>query len=448
VTALLIAGVSISFSQTSNNSKMQLNLMIDGSKNPELVTDDVAYRHFLTSIAAEGATASPAVELRRREAKLKPLGLAKPDHDNLLQHVDNLRGQLKGIDSAERRLILDESVAALKSKLSATANLALDKYIQKQVKPHIKFYGGSPHADHALLSKASLSSRRSGLSKAMQGMGYYVSIYSNAWVSGNTLLATSTTDDESQGCWHDQYNTTAVIDTPGGNSSGYASGAMEADSEIGLDNFGTYYIYSYVWFYCSCANYNIYVNGGGSGYTPSIYDLIQQDGLSDIVQSVTDNGNGTYSLALNYDDAVDLDTAFQMYGDGCSCDQVGQAIHDAIVVAIAYAGASILIQEAWWLDKLGLIHRERTPAKGQPANSIQTYPSPQGQQAGQTVRIFDENGRAIRDIDYGDQAHDPNAVDGVEVHDWDWSKQPPRQPGRAPAPGDIPSGYPTTWPPQ
>jgi hypothetical protein len=44
--------------------------------------------------------------------------------------------------------------------------------------------------------------------------------------------------------------------------------------------------------------------------------------------------------------------------------------------------------------------------------------------------------RAVRDIDYGSQAHSGN---DPEVHDWDWSSgRPERLPARAPVPGDIP----------
>lgn len=51
---------------------------------------------------------------------------------------------------------------------------------------------------------------------------------------------------------------------------------------------------------------------------------------------------------------------------------------------------------------------------------------------GKRVRFFGEDGRAVKDVDYG---HDHGAGD-PHVHDWDWTKSPPRQPGRAPRPGE------------
>lgn len=55
---------------------------------------------------------------------------------------------------------------------------------------------------------------------------------------------------------------------------------------------------------------------------------------------------------------------------------------------------------------------------------------------GKTVRVFGQDGRAVRDVDYGDQAHSGN---NPEVHDWDWSSgKPVRGPGRAPQPGEVP----------
>jgi hypothetical protein len=71
----------------------------------------------------------------------------------------------------------------------------------------------------------------------------------------------------------------------------------------------------------------------------------------------------------------------------------------------------------------------RTPATGGPPNGTLTFPDGKG---GQTIRFYDANGRAYKDVDTG---HDHGAGD-PHVHDWDWSKKPPRQKGRAPNPGE------------
>lgn len=43
-------------------------------------------------------------------------------------------------------------------------------------------------------------------------------------------------------------------------------------------------------------------------------------------------------------------------------------------------------------------------------------------------RFYGSDGRAIKNVDYG---HDHADVGDPHAHDWDWSKQPPRQPPRA-----------------
>ena len=82
-----------------------------------------------------------------------------------------------------------------------------------------------------------------------------------------------------------------------------------------------------------------------------------------------------------------------------------------------------------FIDPSGL---QRTPAQGQPPGT-QTFPNDQG---GKTVRTYGPDGRATQDVDYG---HDHGQGD-PHVHDWDWSKKPPRQPGRATTPGEVPKG--------
>jgi hypothetical protein len=78
----------------------------------------------------------------------------------------------------------------------------------------------------------------------------------------------------------------------------------------------------------------------------------------------------------------------------------------------------------------------RTPIRGEP-NSTQTFPGKNGVEAGKTVRVYGPDGRAVRDIDYGDQSH---SQWNPEVHDWTWDANgnPTRQAPRAPEPGDIP----------
>ena len=136
--SLLLAIACCTFSQT-NNILLKLDVIVDGSKNPALIADEVAYRHFLLSIA-EHQNPTPK-EWRRREARLKGIGLSKADHDLLLQHLNGFHEQLNGIGStAERHVLLDASASALKARLSQHGSTALDKYIQTHIKSHITVF--------------------------------------------------------------------------------------------------------------------------------------------------------------------------------------------------------------------------------------------------------------------------------------------------------------------
>ena len=48
-------------------------------------------------------------------------------------------------------------------------------------------------------------------------------------------------------------------------------------------------------------------------------------------------------------------------------------------------------------------------------------------------RHYGSDGRAVKNIDYG---HDHTGVGDPHAHDWDWTKDPPRQPARALKPGE------------
>jgi hypothetical protein len=68
------------------------------------------------------------------------------------------------------------------------------------------------------------------------------------------------------------------------------------------------------------------------------------------------------------------------------------------------------------------------PARGPINGTLQKPPH------GQTIQIrhYGPDGRAKKNIDFG---HDHGQGD-PNVHDWDWSKKPPRQKARAIQPGE------------
>jgi len=134
---------------------------------------------------------------------------------------------------------------------------------------------------------------------------------------------------------------------------------------------------------------------------------------------------------------IDYDTLYgntQEYFQACGCQDVDSGkLLQVWAEANTREVLSILVQEIKVLRWLGIIQQQRTPIRDQPPNSVQTYPKP----GGKTVRVFGPDGRAVRDIDYGSQAHSGYAR---EVHDWEWSSGHPvrSDPGRAPVEGDIP----------
>jgi RHS repeat-associated protein len=75
--------------------------------------------------------------------------------------------------------------------------------------------------------------------------------------------------------------------------------------------------------------------------------------------------------------------------------------------------------------------RSNSPAQGQQPDTTVTIP---GTKPGDgTDRSYGPDGRAVKDIDKG---HDHGAGD-PHAHDWDWSKNPPRQPGRPLTPDEA-----------
>jgi hypothetical protein len=71
--------------------------------------------------------------------------------------------------------------------------------------------------------------------------------------------------------------------------------------------------------------------------------------------------------------------------------------------------------------------RSNLPAVGSPNTSVV-----ERDDKGQVIRrrFYGGDGKAVKNIDYDHGAGKPHA------HDWDWTKDPPRQPGRPLKPGE------------
>ncbi|GEM_PF-2958463 len=72
-------------------------------------------------------------------------------------------------------------------------------------------------------------------------------------------------------------------------------------------------------------------------------------------------------------------------------------------------------------------HAGDLPATGKPnSTAVKDYGNGEGQ-----IREYGPDGKATKDIDFGHSHHHPD-VGSPHVHDWDWSKTPPRNPEARP----------------
>jgi hypothetical protein len=145
----------------NQNPVQKLEVKADGAKNPNLISDDRAYTHFLISTIGNGEK-----DVARREALLARAGLTKGDRAAYTEAIAELGVQLP-IAMAQRgtavrnespseyqsalekeRVLIDAARLRVGAALTPVASAALDAYIQKQVKPHIVVYGGPMHAGH------------------------------------------------------------------------------------------------------------------------------------------------------------------------------------------------------------------------------------------------------------------------------------------------------------
>jgi hypothetical protein len=139
-----------------------LPLAIDGAKTPELISDDIAYAHFLSVVAIQSSPSR--VETSRRKAILDTLGLAEDDAKALITSLTGVREQLADVDNQRKQLPRDGVASVQSLALSATlrarqetiirdaryrvtANLSADgvqkvaDHVQRRVKSRIKVYG-------------------------------------------------------------------------------------------------------------------------------------------------------------------------------------------------------------------------------------------------------------------------------------------------------------------
>ena len=142
--------------QTVSGLSKPATVAIDGSKNPELISDHLAYRHFLEATALPVDASSS--EVSRREALLKLAGLSPADRAVYVQALGDFRAELTSIITAARDsnispkdfqslklqadLVIDNTRSRLMTALSPAARTRLDEHIRTHVKRRIVVYEG------------------------------------------------------------------------------------------------------------------------------------------------------------------------------------------------------------------------------------------------------------------------------------------------------------------
>src|SRR5262245_38830876 len=93
--------------RTATRQGGKLPLLVDGAQTPDLVPDDVAYRHFIL-LTAVSATAT-ANDVARRDAFLARVGLSPADRTAYLGTLSQVKDQLADIEAQQRSDTADEA---------------------------------------------------------------------------------------------------------------------------------------------------------------------------------------------------------------------------------------------------------------------------------------------------------------------------------------------------
>jgi len=126
-------GASIAIAQVSghqHDSSVELKVVIDGAKNPELIPDDLAMRHFLLSIA-ESRNPS-ATDVDRRASHLRAVGLSEADNAGLIRALDGVREEIDAVQ-AERVSVEKNQVIPDVDKADALEKLRIREHVATDI---------------------------------------------------------------------------------------------------------------------------------------------------------------------------------------------------------------------------------------------------------------------------------------------------------------------------
>jgi hypothetical protein len=146
---------------TRTPSENTIPIVVDGSKNPELVPDSVAYRHFI--MAASIPDRPNKDELARRIGIIRSMRLGDQDAKALVAALRGVRDELNRIAEdktvqagalstpgaramfkAQRDTVFTGAQARLLGGLSQEGHETVQKFVREHVKTQIKIYGSVP----------------------------------------------------------------------------------------------------------------------------------------------------------------------------------------------------------------------------------------------------------------------------------------------------------------
>ena len=213
-----------------------LTLSIDGSKTPERISDQDAYRHFVLSILVPQQPSDRDTE--RRNFVLTQTGMSSRDINILLAvsdkfHVDGLTDQ-KEIDH-----ILD-TVLQARVHLTIDGLNKLDLFVTR-AKSRMGVFTSPASAHHA--------------NNACNCIFNFVASVVPTISSNGTMMYTQWNVTDNSGCNHSAYVTTAFLDGPTGVQGSYQSTGLSSEAQIPInanDDTGYFDATVNTSFYCPC----------------------------------------------------------------------------------------------------------------------------------------------------------------------------------------------------
>lgn len=128
--------------------------VIDGAENPEMIPDDVAYRHFIRATASSATS----MDVERRTVFLREAGLSPSDTQAYSLALGNVANELKSVEERRKaagtaqssaslanfKQLEDQAIVAARTRvegaLSAEGRAKLATHLRQNIKRRIKMF--------------------------------------------------------------------------------------------------------------------------------------------------------------------------------------------------------------------------------------------------------------------------------------------------------------------